>query len=282
MYKTSALSIPKPPEAGFVRRPRVMYEKRGHVAYVTLDRPEVLNAMDTRMHVELKSIWDDFELDDALWVGVLTGAGDRAFSVGQDLKELVERTRSGVNPSSFGSQGGPGSPRLTERHALKKPIIARVNGYALGGGFELALACDIVIASEEASFALPEAKLGLIPGAGGVFRLTRQISYKTAMGYLMTGRSMSAARGYELGLVNEVVPKAELDACVEHWVQDILHCAPLSVRALKQVGHVSAHLPLAEAFVARYEAEELRRTSDDCREGPLAFIEKRAPNWTAR
>lgn len=261
---------------------RVRYEKRGHVAYITLDRPHVLNAMDVRMHEELSRIWDDFEQDDEVWLGVLTGAGSRAFSVGQDLKELAERTRAGVPPSSFGSGGGPGWPRLTERFRLSKPLIARVNGYALGGGFELALACDIIIATKQACFALPEATLGLIPGAGGLFRLIRQIPFKTAMGYLMTGRRMSAMRAYELGLVNEVVDAAGLDACVERWVEDILRCAPLSLRAVKQVAFESMHLPLPDAFSACYETEETRRKSDDCREGPLAFIQKRTPNWTAR
>jgi enoyl-CoA hydratase/carnithine racemase len=263
-------------------RPRVRFEKRGRVAYITLDRPRVLNAMDVRMHEELGQIWDAFAQDDKLWLGVLTGAGDRAFSVGQDLKELVERTRQGVGPTTFGSRGGPGWPRLTERFTLRKPVIARINGYAFGGGFELALACDIIVASDQACFALPEAKLGLIPGAGGLFRLTRQIPFKIAMGHLMTGREISAKRAYELGLVNEVVPVADLDTCVERWVQDILRCAPLSVRALKQVGFASAHLPLEEAFAAHYDAEELRRGSEDCREGPLAFIQKRLPDWAAR
>jgi enoyl-CoA hydratase/carnithine racemase len=238
--------------------------------------------MDVRMHEELGRVWDDFEQDDELWLGVLTGAGDRAFSVGQDLKELVERTCAGVPPTTFGSRGGPGWPRLTERFGLRKPVIARVNGYAFGGGFELALACDIIVAAEQASFALPEAKLGLIPGAGGLFRLTRQIPFKIAMGYLMTGRRLNAQRAYELGLVNEVVPGAELDSCVERWVKDILRCAPLSVRAVKQVSLDSIHLSLHDAFHARYEAEDARRKSDDCREGPLAFVEKRSPNWAAR
>jgi dehydration protein DpgD len=262
-------------------RARVQYEKRGHVAYIVLDRPHALNAMDERMHEELRRVWDDFEQDDGIWLGVLTGAGTRAFSVGQDLKELVERINAGAAPTTFGSRGRPGWPRLTERHGLSKPLIARVNGYAFGGGFELALACDIIIAAREACFALPEAKLGLIPGAGGLFRLIRQIPFKVAMGYLMTGRRISADRAYELGLVNEVVPAADLDACVQQWVDDILRCAPLSVRALKQVGLASWRLSLEEAFAATYEAEEVRRKSEDCREGPLAFIQKRDPKWAA-
>jgi enoyl-CoA hydratase/carnithine racemase len=282
MDHSNSATTANPPAPADENRARVRYEKRGRVAYITLDRPHVLNAMDVRMHEELGRVWDDFEQDDGLWLGVLTGTGDRAFSVGKDLKELVERTRAGFPPTTFGSRGEPGWPRLTERFGLRKPMIARVNGYAFGGGFELALACDIIVAAEQASFALPEATLGLIPGAGGLFRLTRQIPFKIAMGYLMTGRRLSAMRAYELGLVNEVAPAADLDSCVERWVKDILRCAPLSVRAVKQVGLESMHLSLHDAFYARYEAEEARCKSDDCREGPLAFVQKRSPNWAAR
>jgi len=154
---------------------RVRYEKKDHVAYVTMNRPEVLNAMDRRMHEELAEIWDDVEADDDIRAVVLTGAGTRAFSVGQDLKERALLTDAGVAASTFGSQGQVGHPRLTDRFTLSKPVVARVHGYALGGGFELVLACDIVVASQEAVFGLPEVRLGLIPGAGGVFRLPRQL-----------------------------------------------------------------------------------------------------------
>lgn len=258
----------------------VRYEKRGRVAHVTLDRPEVLNAMDLRMHGELARVWDDFESDDDIWVGVLTGAGDRAFSVGQDLKELVRRIEEGTATSTFGSRGKPGWPRLTERFSMAKPLIARVNGYALGGGFELAMACDLVIAAEHAEFALTEARLGLVAGAGGVFRLTRQIPFRTAMGYLMTGRRMSAARAYELGLVNEVVPADRLDDCLDEWLEDMLRCAPLSLRAVKEAAMVSASMSLEQAFAARYVWEERRMLSRDAEEGPRAFVEKRPPQWT--
>ncbi|USQ85717.1 enoyl-CoA hydratase-related protein [Streptomyces phaeoluteigriseus] len=258
----------------------VRYEKHGHVARVTLDRPQVLNAMNLRMHAELAEIWDDFESDDDIWVGVLSGAGERSFSVGQDLKELVRRVEEGTATSTFGSRGQPGWPRLTERFSMSKPLIARVNGYALGGGFELALACDIVIAAEHAEFALTEARLGLVAGAGGVFRLTRQAPFRIAMGHLLTGRRMTAARAYELGLVNEVVPAGELDACVEGWLEDVLSCAPLSLRAAKEAATVSATLPLDRAFATRYVWEERRMLSRDALEGPRAFVEKRLPKWT--
>lgn len=258
----------------------VDYVKRGRVAYVTMNRPAVLNAMNLRMHAELAEVWDDFEHDDELWVAVLTGAGDRAFSVGQDLKELAGRNENGTAaPSTFGSRGKPGWPRLTERFDLAKPVVARVDGYALGGGFELALACDIVVASERSVFGLPEARLGLVAGAGGVFRLTRQLPFRTALGHLMTGRDLTAARAFELGLINDAVPESELDSCVDGWVADLLRCAPLAVRAIKEAAHTSATLPLPQAFATRYVWEERRMHSEDALEGPRAFAEKRPPNW---
>ncbi|MEU4985012.1 enoyl-CoA-hydratase DpgD [Streptomyces sp. NPDC021969] len=260
---------------------RVGYTKHGRVARVTLDRPRVLNAMDLAMHEELGRVWDDFERDDELWVAVLTGAGERAFSAGQDLKELAARIESDdAGTATFGSRGKPGWPRLTERFDLSKPVVARVNGVAYGGGFELALACDIVVAAEHATFALPEARLGLMAGAGGVFRLTRQVPYRVAMGHLVTGRPMTAARAAELGLVNEVVPAGQLDSCVDGWVADILRCAPLSVRAIKQAAARSASLSLEQAFATRYPWEERRMHSEDSAEGPRAFVAKRDPVWT--
>jgi dehydration protein DpgD len=261
----------------------VDFQKRGRTAYVTLNRPEVLNAMNLRMHEELAEAWDEFERDDDLWVAVLTGAGDRAFSVGQDLKELAARNAEGVaTPATFGSRGQPGWPRLTERFSLAKPVVAKVDGYALGGGFELALACDVIVAAEGARFGLPEAKLGLIAGAGGLFRLTRQLPFRTALGHLITGRELTAERAWELGLVNEVVTAAELDSAVDHWVADILRCAPLAVRAAKEAAITSATMPLPRAFATRYPWEERRARSADAAEGPSAFAERRPPRWQAR
>ncbi|WIM94392.1 enoyl-CoA hydratase-related protein [Actinoplanes oblitus] len=261
---------------------RVRYDKSDRVATVTLDRPEVLNAMDLAMHAELGEIWDDVEADDDVWVVVLTGAGDRSFSVGQDLKERAELDRSGAGTSTFGSRDKPGWPRLTERFTLAKPVVARVNGYALGGGFELALACDVIVAADTAVFGLPEAKLGLVPGAGGAFRLARQLPLRTALGHLLTGREIPAARALQLGLVNDVVPAAELDDCVAGWVADLLRAAPLSVRAIKEAVLRSVDLPLEQAFATRYVWEERRMRGADAVEGPRAFAEKRKPNWCGR
>lgn len=261
----------------------VTYFKRDRVAYVTLNRPQVLNAMNCQMHEELGRIWDDFERDDGIWLAILSGAGNRAFCVGQDMKELASRISEGsAAQSSFGSRGKPGWPRLTERFNLSKPVIAKVHGFVLGGGFELALACDVIIAADNSVFGLPEARLGLIPGAGGVFRLTRQIPLKTAMGYLMTGRRMSASRAYELGLVNEVVSAELLDEATEKWASEILACAPLSIRSIKESAHTSLTLPLDRAFGETYVWESIRSGSEDAREGPIAFSEGRPPQWKAK
>ena len=262
--------------------PRVRYQKRDHVAYVTLDRPDVLNAMDLRMHEELAQAWDDIEADDDVRVAVLTGAGERSFSVGQDLHERARLSEQGTPPTTFGSRGQPGWPRLTERFGLAKPVIARVNGYALGGGFELALACDIIIASDRAVFALPEAQLGLVPGAGGVFRLPRQIPMKVAMGHLLTGRRITAQRALELGLVNEVTAPERLDQCVAEWTEDLVKCAPLSLRAIKEAVLRSLDMPLEQAFMTQFTWEQRRRYSCDAVEGPRAFTEKRKPVWRGR
>jgi dehydration protein DpgD len=261
---------------------RVKYEKDGHVARVTLDRPDVLNAMDRLMHAELGEVWDDVEADDAVRVVVLTGAGDRAFSVGQDLRERARLDRDAPLRTSFGSRGQPGWPRLTERFELTKPVIARVTGYALGGGFELVLACDVVVAGEQAVFGFPEARLGLVPGAGGAFRLARQMPLNTAMGYLLTGRRMTASTAAGFGLVNEVAPTDALDDCVDGWVADLLAAAPLSLRAIKQSVLRSVDMPLEEAFTAEYPEENRRRSSADAVEGPRAFADKRDPVWLGR
>lgn len=263
--------------------PRVLYEKREQIATITLNRPQVLNAMDLQMHTELAEIWDDFEADDNIRVGILSGAGTKAFSVGQDLKELAKLQIAGkVQESSFGSQGKAGWPRLTERLERTKPLIAKVQGYAIGGGFELALACDIIVATPDSCFSLPEAQLGLIAGAGGIFRLMRQLPHHIAMGYLLTGRKMTAEQALTFGLINEVASTQEIDACVANWAQGILRSAPLSIKAIMEVIAKSASLSLAEAFAMRYEHEEIRKKSLDALEGAQAFHEQRPPVWQGR
>jgi enoyl-CoA hydratase/carnithine racemase len=257
----------------------VLLDVAGPVATVTINRPAVLNAMDSRAHLALSEALDALAADDDVRVVVLTGAGERAFSVGRDLKELALD-----DPAEQAAAADRWSrvTRLTDRFDYPKPVIARVRGLALGGGFELALACDLVVAADDASFAFPEARRGLIPFAGGVHRLPRQLPATTALGHLLTGRPMGAQRAYELGLVNEVVPVEQLDDAVAGWAADIVAAAPLAIRAIRQCVAQGLGRPLAEAMAATYEAEEIRKASRDSIEGPRAFAEHRPPRWTGR
>ncbi|MCA9509570.1 MAG: enoyl-CoA hydratase/isomerase family protein [Myxococcales bacterium] len=251
-------------------------ERDGRLWTVTMSRPERMNALHPPANVELGEVFDAFAADDEAWVAILTGEGDRAFCAGNDLKYTAEGTGElAVGPMGFGG--------LTGRYDLVKPVIAAVNGVAMGGGFEIALACDLIVASENARFALPEPRVGLAALAGGMQRLPRQIGLKHAMGMLLTGRHVSAQEGRELGFVNEVVPHEELLPSARRWADQILACAPLSVRASKQVAMRSLdHASLEEACNARYDAVATLLRSDDFREGPRAFAEKRDPVWKGR
>lgn len=253
----------------------VSYVLENHVATVTLSRPESLNAVDLATEAELQDIWTRIENDPEVRVVVLTGAGDRAFCAGADLK----------NPSVTGLEywaatrvGGFGGIAL--RETLNVPVIARVNGFALGGGFEMVLGCDIVVACEEASFGLPEPLVGRMPLDGGMILLQRQIPFRKAMGMMFTGRRVKAAEALEMGLVNEVVPRAELDAAVARWVKDILACAPLSLKAIKAVVRNTGHMAPAPAHAVRLPALIAALKSHDGDEGVRAFQEKRKPQWT--
>jgi len=247
-------------------------EREGRVLIVTIDRPEVMNALHPPANFELEGVFDDFASDPELWVAILTGAGERAFCAGNDLKFQV---------SSGGRVEVPrtGFAGITARFDNPKPLIAAVNGVAMGGGFEIALACDLIVAAEGATFALPEPRVGLAALAGGIHRLPRQIGLKHAMGMLLTGRRVSAPEGERLGFVNEVVPATELMTAARRWAASILECAPLSVRASKEAALAGLGRPLEEAMSARYEGQAAMVKSEDFREGPRAFAEKRPPRW---
>jgi enoyl-CoA hydratase/carnithine racemase len=261
------------------------YEKRGRIAYVTINRPDVLNSLHPPAHQELWHIWCDFRDDPDVWVAILTGAGDRAFSAGNDLKYTAEQYGQGGGGPFFPPQLAPpgGFGGITNQFECWKPIIAAVNGYAMGGGFEIVLACDIAVAADHARFALPEPRVGLIAGAAGVHRLPRQIPQKIAMGMILTGRQLTAEEAYRVGLINEVVHMKDLMATAERWANEILECSPLSVRASKQSAVKGLDLPLHAAMNNfQYYAFQQMIYSEDVIEGPKAFAEKRKPAWKGK
>ena len=252
------------------------YEKKGRIATVTINRPARMNALHPPANLELHDIWNDFQNDPEVWIGILTGSGDRAFSAGNDLKYTAEHGLGGVRVGESGFGG------LAKRADCWKPIIAAVNGFALGGGFEMALACDLIIAADHARLGLPEPRVGLMAGAGGVHRLPRMMPQKIAMGYILTGRHMTAQEAHRWGIVNEVVPLADLMPTVDRWAQDILEGAPLSIRASKQAAMMGLGRPLDIALNLEYSQSIAMRRSEDIVEGPKAFAEKRKPNWKGR
>ena len=249
-------------------------ETADHIMTVTINRPERLNALHPPGNAELGEVFDNYANDPDLWVAIITGAG-RGFCAGNDLRYQAEGGERVPMPRGFGG--------LTSRFDLNKPVLAAVNGVAMGGGFEIALACDLIIASENATFALPEPKVGLAALAGGLNRLPRQIGSKRALGMILTGRHVGAAEGKELGFVNEVVPADDLLPTTRRWAQMICECAPLSIRASKEVVYGSLnYASLEESMAAKYPAVSAMAKSEDYVEGPKAFAEKRAPNWQGR
>jgi len=256
-------------------------EREGHLLVVTIDRPAVRNALHRAASDEMDEIWTDYERDPELRVAILTGAGDRAFCVGYDMGAAA--TTDGETGAGYLATRHPrGLGGLTLREGMSKPLIAAVNGFALGGGLELALACDVIVAADHAELGLPEPRVGRMALEGGMHRLARAMPLKLAMGMLLTGRRIGAAEAYRAGLVNEVVPLAELPSAARRWADEILRCAPLSVQATKEAVMAGLGLPIAAAIalVPRTMAQAL--ASEDQEEGVKAFQERRAPRWSGR
>lgn len=249
-------------------------ERDGRLTVVTINRPQVYNALHSPAHFEFDAVFNDFAADPDQWVAIVTGAGDKAFSAGNDLKYQAAGGKRERPATGFAG--------LTQRFDLDKPLIAAVNGFAMGGGFEIALACDLIIASDNAVFALPEPRVGLAALAGGLHRLPRMIPQKQALGMILTGRRVSAAEGRELGFVNEVTSQADLMEAARRWAGLILECSPMSVRASKQAVYRGLDRPtLDEAIRTAYPAVQALYDSADFVEGPKAFAEKRPPRWKA-
>lgn len=249
--------------------------QEGRLTIVTIARPEAHNALNAAAHEELAAAFDAFAADPGQWVAIITGAGEKAFCAGHDLKQ--QASGGGMATHATGFAG------LTARFDLTKPVIAAVNGVAMGGGFEIALACDLIVAARSASFALPEPRVGLAALAGGLQRLPRVVGLKHAMGMMLTGRRVSAEEGARLGFVNEVV-EGDVLAAARRWADEILACSPMAVRATKEA--VLRGLDTAPNRFLReqwdYPAIAAMMASQDAVEGPAAFAEKRSPVWAGR
>lgn len=260
----------------------ITVEREERLCIITINRPDVMNALNPDTHAEMAQAFDEFEQDPDLWVAILTGAGDTAFCAGGDISAMVDAQTEDdykVPPSGYGG--------LTNRFTCYKPIIAAVNGLALGGGFELALSSDIVVASENANFGLPEPKIGTAAVASGMHRLVRNIGLKPAMGILLTAEFVDAQKALGLGLVNEVVPADQVMTVARDYARRILKCAPLAVQATKQgalggLQYVNVEQAMQAQQDKRFELLETMMQSEDIREGLKAFMEKRKPAWKGR
>ncbi len=258
----------------------IKVEKKEHLSIITINRPEVMNALHPPASQEMDDAFNDFAADPDAWIAILTGAGDKAFSAGNDLKWQAQHGATALREGMKSLKGGLGG--ITLRFDLFKPVIAAVNGLALGGGFECALACDIIIAAENASFGLPEPTVGMIAGAGGVHYLPRAIPYHLAMGMMLTARRISALEALQMGLVNQVVPPEQLRSTAESWAEKILACSPLAIRASKEATLKGLALPIEQAAKTMFPGQTALYQSEDFVEGPKAFAEKRKPQWKGR
>jgi enoyl-CoA hydratase/carnithine racemase len=253
----------------------IEFRCNGRVAHVQLNRPEHLNAITREMDELLAPVWARIDDDPDIWCAILSAAGDRAFSIGADMsggRQHMPRIALG------GGLTGIGGPLVT----LKKPLIAAVQGFCVGGGFELAMCADIIVAADNAQFGLPETKFGIIGECGVVHRAIRQLPHRIAMAMILTGSRIGAADAERFGLVNEVVPPDDLDAAALRWAEKINAASPLANQAAKAAALGRLNDPLEVALASRFEPIEQYAASMDRREGELAAKEKRKPVWTGR
>jgi enoyl-CoA hydratase/carnithine racemase len=254
----------------------VLTEQDGGILWITINRPAALNALNPQAHREVSAALDAFGADATLRVAVITGAGERAFCVGSDLKARSIGNKDDHPPTGFGG--------ISHRFDLVKPVIAAVNGLALGGGVEIVASCDLAVAADHAEFALPEPRVGLAAlGGGGLQRLARNLPLKYAMELVLTGRRFGAEEAKRIGLINDAVPRAELKERVRRMAEAIIEGAPLAIEASKQVMLQSLAMPdLAAALHADYPAANRMLASEDAREGQRAFVEKRKARWQGK
>lgn len=253
----------------------IRFEREGRLGVVTIDRPEAMNALDMAHNAELDRVWAEFREDDDLWVAILTGSGNKAFSAGADLKTLIPAQGKGVMDDwNFGG--------ITRGFTTFKPIIAAVNGFALAGGLEMVLACDLRVAADHARLGLAEVKWAIIPGGGGTQRLPRSIPLARAMEMILTGDPISADEAYQLGLVNRVVPGEKLMAEARALADTLLARGPLALRAAKRAVLEGASLPFDDAMALELDLFSRVMQTEDAVEGPRAFAEKRKPQYHGR
>jgi E-phenylitaconyl-CoA hydratase len=256
---------------------KLIYEVKDKVAYITINRPEAMNAMDAEVYVELSKAWIDVRDNPEVWIAIITGAGEKSFTAGADLKSFIPATRE---KADFW---------LTQKNMLLnrglevwKPVIAAVNGYCLAGGMTLLFATDIRIAAEHAVFEISEVKRAILPGNGGTQRALRQLPYPIAMEMLLLGRRLTAQEALNYGLINKIVPLKDLMPTAEQYAKRLCESGPLAVRAIKELAIRSQYLPLEHGLRLEESFQDFLRGTEDAKEGPRAFAEKRKPVYKAR
>ena len=255
--------------------PAVLVEKRGKIQIITLNRPKAGNTVNGDLAQGLDAALNAAEEDDDIFAVILTGAGSKIFCAGADVKYMAQYGPAGMKIPGHGFGG------LVERY-FSKPLICAVNGAAMGGGLEMALACDLIVAAENAKFALPEVKLGILAAGGGPIRIMRSVHKAIALEMLLTGEAVKAQRALEIGLINQVVPAEELMDAAITLAERVTANAPIAVRGTKELAYKSVEMDIPEAFELSNVIRDKIRESEDSKEGSLAFREKRAPVWKNR